>query len=913
MSEEDPKRRRRWRLWTVLAATSILLAALIVPPMVSIGRYKGQITELISASLGRPVHLSGVKFRLLPWPGFVLSNLVVDEDPAYGYEPVLHAQTVTASFRLLPLWRGRIEIGRISVDQASLNLVRMPDGRWNLDPLFRTANAKAGASAVAHERRAVPLPYLEATNSRIDFKDGVEKLPFSLVNADLSFWQAAPGDWHIRLRGQPARTDISLYQEDTGVVRLEASLHSAPALRMMPLRIDLDWREAQLGQLSRLLIGSDPGWRGNLTAEFHLTGTADTAHVTTRLRATGVHREEFAPAEPLDFDANCGFVYHYARRALQNLVCSSPLGDGHLQLAGDVPGGSGKPHFTLALDQIPVDAALAFLRTIRSGVDPGLSAAGTVSGKMTYTGGEAGTAEPVALHHARRGRHAAGALRAPPTLPLEGSFTVSGFQLSGGSLNQPIQANRIVLQPEQIASGHALALAATVSVPAGAPAALNFTPELTLHGYRLGIHGEVSLGRARDLAHAAGLPDVQTVDALAGGPLSVALNVEGPWLPRDHELGGKLPEANAGAAGSQDSPAEPDPDAPLLGGDRLSGAVTIRDASWKADYLAHPITIAQATLHLAGGAASWDPVDFTYGALKGTASLTLPGDCPAQPSGQPCAAQFAVQLGKLEATELQNALLGAREPNSLFAELIDRLHLSSAPAWPPLEGAVRAEALAVGPVTLTDPVAELRIDAAGAHIESLDAGVLGGRVHATGTLLKPATDQGKPAYRLDARLSGLSAPAVGRLLEMRWTGGPFNAEGKIELTGLTSHGLAASAAGSFSFDWRRGGISAVLPEPLDAPEPPKAKTGAKTNARPVTTPAEPRAQPLPKPLSRFASFAGDGEIANGKIVLRHAEAVQAGRRHAIDAEVTLALPPRVSFATPRDASESRRRNARPVQ
>ena len=141
----------------------------------------------------------------------------------------------------------------------------------------------------------------------------MEKLPFSLVDTDLSFWQQEPGDWRIRLRGQPARTDVSLDLADTGVVRLEASVHRAPELRQMPVHLDLEWREAQLGQLTRLVIGSDPGWRGDLTGELHLDGTADAAQVKTRLRATGVHRAEFAPAAPMDFDANCGFVYHYSK------------------------------------------------------------------------------------------------------------------------------------------------------------------------------------------------------------------------------------------------------------------------------------------------------------------------------------------------------------------------------------------------------------------------------------------------------------------------------------------------------------------------------------------------------------------------------------------------------------------------
>ena len=184
---------------------------------------------------------------------------------------------------------------------------------------------------------APPFPYLEATNSRINMKNGIEKLPYSLVNAESRCWQENPGDWRLRLRGQPARTDVSLDLADTGIVRLEARLRHAADLQKMPIHLDLEWREAQLGQLSRLVVGSDPGWRGDLTGEMQLDGTAETAQVKTRLTASGVHRAEFAPAEPMDFDANCTFLYHYAARAVENLVCDSPLGDGHIKVAGDLP------------------------------------------------------------------------------------------------------------------------------------------------------------------------------------------------------------------------------------------------------------------------------------------------------------------------------------------------------------------------------------------------------------------------------------------------------------------------------------------------------------------------------------------------------------------------------------------------
>ena len=877
-----------------MLGVTVLLAALIVPPMVSVRRYKSQIVRLISTSLGRPVRLSSVKVRLLPWPAFVLSDLVVAEDPAYGAEPVLYASTVTASFRLPALWRGRFEISRISVDEASLNLVRMPNGRWNLDPLFRTAAAKAGAAAAAQGRRRERLPYLEATESRINFKDGVEKLPFSLLNTDLSFWEEAPGDWHIRLRGQPARTDISLYQEDTGIVRLEASLHSAPTLRQMPLHVDLDWREAQLGQLSRLLIGSDPGWRGNLTAELHLDGTADSARVRTRLRATGVHRAEFAPAEPLDFDANCGFVYHYPTRTFEHLVCNSPLGDGHIELSGEIPGG-GQPRLTLALDQIPVGAGLDLLRTVRSGVDPSLAASGTISGTMTYSRTIPEGALPRPPDERSTGRKARSARTHPPAeTPLSGSFTVTGFELSGGNLSQPLHASKVVLEPAEAAPNRSAALTAAIAIPAGAAAPLTFVPRLTSHGYQLAIHGEASLTQARELAHAAGLADVPELDALTGEPVSVALTAAGPWLPQEEAAAENAPGSGGGET-EGDLPGTDDGEPPPI--DTVDGTVTLHKADWKADYLAKRVEISQATLHLSNGAARWDPIEFTYGPLKGTASLRLPEDCPSTPQHEPCPAHFEVQFGDLEANTLQSAILGTREPSSLFTTLIDSLHLSSAPAWPRLEGTVRADSLILGLVTLKNPTAALRILPTGAELTNLDAGLLGGSFHGSGSLAKPATDAGEPVYMLQGRFEKLSPPEVGKLMGMRWKGGTFDADGTLKVSGLTAQDLAASASGTLHFDWVHGAIA--------VPSDPGG--GSRTAAAPEDGEAFPAA------LARFTRLAGDAEIGAGKLTLKDTLAEQGAHKRTVEAELTFGDPPRLTFTAPRVALAAQHRTVRPVQ
>lgn len=890
---EQAGRGRRKRLYLILLAIAAVLALLVVPPMISIGRYKSRITQVISQSFGRPVRLASVELRLLPWPGFVLTDLSVAEDPAYGAEPVLHANTVTANIRLLPLWRGRLEISSVSVDEASLNVVRATPGHWNLDPIFRTAAAKAGPMANGQGHR---LPYLEATDSRINFKNGAEKLPFSLIDTDLSLWQENPGEWRLRLRGQPARTDVALDLADTGIVRLEASLHGAPELRQMPLHVDIDWRQAQLGQLSRLLVGYDPGWRGDLTGELRLDGTPDAANVTTRLRATGVHRAEFAPASPLDFDANCGFVYHYSRRALDHLVCNSPLGDGRLHLTGDMPGAAAAPHLTVELDHISAGAGLDVLRTLRSGINPDLEAEGTISGKLVYAG------EQATEEQGNQGTKGTGGLRRGRTNPaargpLTGSLTVEGFALSGGSLSEPWRVPKMVLEPAVVGGAPGRhggwngpeALAGTMEVPAGGAAPLAVNVKLALYGYEAAIHGQASIARARQLARMTGSGGASLLDDLAGEPLTASLIAEGPWMAAEAvpppvlpqpvpqpvlPLHGPVRAASTATAGVH-RPEGPEPTAFDRGmkpaDDSISGSLMFRNANWHADYLENHVQIAEALLHVGDGALRWDPVVFSYGPVKGTGSVTWPADCADAQAPVPCAVHFQAQFGALDASTVEAAFLGARQKSTLLSALIDRLHPASAPLWPVMEGTVTADFFAMGPMTLDKASATVKIEDDHADVSDLKGNVLGGQVQASGSLRWASDHQTGPAYTVEARFDQVSAAALGPLLAVRWTGGPIEADGKMALSGFTAKDLAASAHGTLHFDWRHGGVA-----------------GAK-----------------PDVLAHFSEWRGDAAIADGGATLGENQLVTGGRRLAIEGAVTFGKPLKVQFSAPKQLAAAK--------
>jgi AsmA family len=866
VEQERQRRRPRW-LWLSLAVVVALVVVLVGPPLVSVSRYKSQITSLIARSLGRPVRLSSVHVRLLPRPGFVLYDLVVNDDPAYGAEPVIYASSVTAPIRIWPLWRGRLEISEISVDEASLNLVRTPDGLWNIDSLLETTASNAGRAGTDVHR--APFPRLEATNSRINFKNGIEKLPFSLIDADLSIWQSNPGEWRLRLRGQPARTDVSINSADTGIVEIEATAHQAADLRRMPIVLDMEWRDAQLGQLTRLMTGSDAGWRGDMRGDVHVEGTTDNAQIKARLRATGVHRAEFAPLQPMDFDANCSLVYHYTLRTVENLDCNSPLGDGRIRVTGEMTGAGHVPRYSVEMDRVPVGAGLEALRTVRSGVDPSLNAAGIVSGEVSYdetpapTDGQLKnkkTSGHKKTHVAKSSAAAAGL--------LSGGFTVEGFQLSGGGLSQGLTVPKMVIAPTPAAQGHAQALAGTVAISAGTTVPLTLDLRLAFRSYLVMAHGEVGVKRAREFAHATRLSQAAVLDRLAGDPLTVELSAQGPWLPaEDLSMGeGEPTLAAAGIAGGIVSSAgAADAVDPVT--DSLNGTVTVHNATWMADYLANPIEISSGTLHIFNSELRWDPVDFAYGPLKGIATLTVPrgcatpDTCPVQPHPN-----FNVRFGSVNAETVQTAILGAREKGTLLSDLLERLRPSAAPVWPQLKGTVIADSVIVGPVTLQNAKAELQIAPAGIEITALDAKLMGGAVHADGTLVTGD----KPDYKLTAEFEKLNPVAVGQFLGEKWRGGTFDAQGKVELAGYTGSDLAGSAKGALHFEWRHGSA---------------AGTGS------------------PPELNRFDRWTADAETADGRVLLGQNELVRGSLKKALTVSVRLTEPVKLSFEAP-DAAKA---------
>ncbi|HTH53725.1 MAG TPA: AsmA family protein [Edaphobacter sp.] len=391
--DNDPAPRRRRshlrRFRALYLGILVLLLLVFVPPLVNLNRYQRRIAISIGNSLGRPVSLDGVSLTLLPLPGFTIQNLVVGEDPAFGSEPIIRANSVQVTLRISSLWRRQVEFSTISFTDPSVNLVHTADGKWNIEGiLLQASRIETAPTAQRHAGPAPRFPYIEASGARLNFKQEQEKLPFSLTDADFALWLPDPHQWHLRLRAHPTRTDINA--TDTGTVEVEATLGAASSLSQVPLNLEGQWRDAQLGEATRVLFSHDAGWRGQMNLSTHIRGTFGESAVSTRIRLIDLRPADFVPEAPLTAEAECFATATGLFHAFEDLRCSWPPATSpqtpSVALTGSIPNvhHAATSSLRLGTSQLPASTLLTWLRALTPHVPDDLSATGTLSGSIGY-------------------------------------------------------------------------------------------------------------------------------------------------------------------------------------------------------------------------------------------------------------------------------------------------------------------------------------------------------------------------------------------------------------------------------------------------------------------------------------------------------------------------------------------------
>ncbi len=164
------------------AAVLIVLAVIIAPMVIDLGKYKPQIENQITKATGRPFKLGGkLEPSVFPWVGVALSDLHLGNPSGYKAQDFVAIDAFEVRAKLLPMILGKFEIRRFVIKGPRIVLERQKNGRGNWEGLGNTspstgAKAKQPLGPKSESELALPIKDLVVgefaiTDGRIEIID----------------------------------------------------------------------------------------------------------------------------------------------------------------------------------------------------------------------------------------------------------------------------------------------------------------------------------------------------------------------------------------------------------------------------------------------------------------------------------------------------------------------------------------------------------------------------------------------------------------------------------------------------------------------------------------------------------------------------------------------------------------------
>lgn len=395
-------------LWTM---TALAVLAVVVPYLPA-DILRPSIERAMQRGLGRKVTIGGLRLTLLPGPipqpGVTLDEVIIDEDPRAGIEPLAHVTSLGASVRVLSLFRRKLEFSSLNLADATINLVKTDAGPWNFQFLLD--------NGAADSKR---MPAIRMRSGRVNFKFGDTKSVFYFNDADLDVTPAADGSMELRFGGAPSRTDRSTQEFGRFFVRGTA----APESRRLDLRMELE--RSPLAETLRWMDPRGFDVHGTVALDAQLSGPPSHLDVSGQIQLADVHRLDLIPEKVGGLKLAFGGTLDLRGEHLD------------LQTTADQSGSPvvirfrswdflKSPHWDAGADlqQVPLATMLAVSRHMGATLPESLSALGSVSGSITYN-------EPQGMQGRLVLRDAS--LSVPEERPLEAP--VATVDISGRSIS----------------------------------------------------------------------------------------------------------------------------------------------------------------------------------------------------------------------------------------------------------------------------------------------------------------------------------------------------------------------------------------------------------------------------------------------------------------------------------------------
>jgi len=712
---------------TVAVVFLFLVAMFVVRPQ--FGWLRRKAADSLSMELGRPVDIASVHIRFLPRPGLELENLVIRDSDQFGSEPLLRSADVNAWIRISSLLRGRIEISSLSLNDASLNLSRSPQGKWNLEELLQRASRSSTApTASGRKEPRREFPYIEATQARINFKNGIEKTRFAFNNAEFALWQESDNQWGMRLKARPIRTDANL--TDTGIISVNGVWDRSPVLQDTPVRFSLEWKQAQIGQVSKLFSGTDQGWRGNALVDATVSGTLGRFMVVADASVEQLRRQDVAADGNLRTFAHCAAEYSASQGGFANIDCSGPAGDGLVELKGTTTGIPLTAYdLTLLAKGVPAQSVLELIRHVNQNVPQDLKAFGTVNAVISLN---------------KR--------NAPLAAQLRGGGEALGLRLASAITATDLAIGAVPLRLNPTASKDANSMATAspfenpelqlgpISVTLGRPTPVQAQITLSRSGYRGSVRGEAGVKKLLQAARILRLP---APPVNGDGVAAVNISISRPW--------------------AEEAPA-------------VTGTAQLRSVRAQVRGLNSPLLVNRADLLLVTDAVRVSNLDVAAGDTTWHGSLQLPRPCVIDS----CEFQFRLRSPQVSAMSLNQLLNPAAAKRPWYRLLSLGSSSDSFFSKAAASGSITIDKLLLGKAVCRRFSSDLALKKGKVSLTNVKAEFFDGKAEG---IVKADFSAHPPAYSGSGNLDLVSLATLGRLIGDEWADGTGSARYQFTASG----------------------------------------------------------------------------------------------------------------------------------
>lgn len=127
-----------------LVVVTVTLIVLFVDP----NDHRDRIAAVVERETGRKLTLTGeLKLSMFPWLAVETGAASLSEAPGFGAEPFVSIRSARVSARLLPLLRGRFEMGQVKLVGARIRLITDEQGRNSWADLGKGSESQAAQPA----------------------------------------------------------------------------------------------------------------------------------------------------------------------------------------------------------------------------------------------------------------------------------------------------------------------------------------------------------------------------------------------------------------------------------------------------------------------------------------------------------------------------------------------------------------------------------------------------------------------------------------------------------------------------------------------------------------------------------------------------------------------------------------------